>query len=302
MLADFFSLNPVALLVCAGIFGLIVGSFLNVVIYRVPVMMEREEQAWVNAHTAADDPEVTISEAPALETFNLLQPPSACPHCQAPVRAQQNIPVISYLLLKGRCAGCQNKISARYPAIELLTGVLSVLVVWRFGFSPASAGGLLLTWSLIALTFIDLDHQLLPDRITLPLVWLGLIFSLLSGAAGGTVLTDPRSAIIGAVAGYLILWTVYQGFKLVTGKEGMGYGDFKLLAALGAWLGWQLLPIIILLSAVVGLVGALALIVFQDHDRRVPIPFGPYLAAAGFIALIWGQELLTLWLGSPAGR
>ena len=280
-----------------GILGLLIGSFLNVVIYRVPVMMDREEQDWHRAFTARDaSPEATPATSEE-EPFNLIQPGSACPKCGAPVKAHQNIPILSYLFLRGRCANCDVGIPLRYPLIEGLTGIVSVLVAWRFGFSVACAGALILSWTLIALTVIDLDRQWLPDRITLPLLWIGLGFSLITGADGGPVFTDPRSSIVGAMAGYLSLWSVYHGFKLATGKEGMGYGDFKLLAALGAWLGWQLLLIIILLSAAVGLISALVMILFRGHDRQIPIPFGPYLAIAGFIALLWGPELLTAWLG-----
>jgi leader peptidase (prepilin peptidase)/N-methyltransferase len=289
--------------IVAGLFGLLVGSFLNVVIYRVPVMMDREEQDWLRAYAARNEQPQATPEATEEEPFNLIRPGSSCPKCGAPVKPHQNIPILSYLFLRGRCASCGVRIALRYPIIEGLAGIASVLVAWRFGFSVACAGALLLSWTLIALTVIDLDRQWLPDRITLPLLWVGLGFSLIAGADGGPVFTDPRSSIIGAMAGYLSLWSLYKGFKLVTGKEGMGYGDFKLLAALGAWLGWQMLLIIILLSAGVGLVAAVAMIVFRGHDRQVPIPFGPYLATAGFIALLWGPELLTAWLGGgiPAG-
>ncbi len=271
-------------------------------IYRLPIMMDREERAWHRALTAQLDATAAAPEPAAEPPFDLIRPRSACPQCGAAVRAHQNLPILSYLLLRGRCAGCGAGIPIRYPVIEALTGIASVLVAWRFGFSAACAGGLILTWALIALTGIDLDRQLLPDRITLPLLWLGLGFSLLTGADGGVVLTDPRSAIIGGLAGYLSLWSVYQGFRLVTGKEGMGYGDFKLLAAIGAWLGWQLLPIVILLSAGVGLAAALVMVVFRGHNRQVPIPFGPYLAVAGFIALLWGPELLSIWLGAAGSQ
>ena len=283
--------------IVVGIFGLLIGSFLNVVIYRVPEMMDREERDWHQAWATRDEQPAELPQPTPEEPFNLLQPGSACPKCSAPIKAWQNIPILSYLFLHGRCANCGVKIPLRYPIVEALTGLLSMLVAWRFGFTAACAGGLILTWTLIALTVIDLDRQWLPDRITLPLLWIGLGFSLLVDANGASVFTDPRSSIIGAMAGYLSLWSLYKAFKLVTGKEGMGYGDFKLLAALGAWLGWQMLLIIILLSAGVGLVAAFAMIVFRGHDRQVPIPFGPYLAIAGFIALLWGPELLTLWLG-----
>ena len=303
-----FNSNPLVYDIVIGIFGLLVGSFLNVVIYRVPAMMDREEQDWHHDYTTKNvqsraevasagtqsRKEITSAES---KPFNLMQPASSCPKCDAPIKPHQNIPILSYLFLRGRCANCGVSIPLRYPAIEALTCIMSMLVAWKFGFSVACAGALILTWTLIALTFIDFDRQWLPDRITLPLMWIGLGFSLLTTEDGGIIFTGPRASIIGAMAGYLSLWTVYKAFKLVTGKEGMGYGDFKLLAALGAWFGWQVLPIIILLSAVVGLIAAVAMIIFRGHNRQVPIPFGPYLAAAGFIVLLWGSELLTIWLG-----
>ena len=271
-------------------------------------MMDREERDWHRAYTeqkAQSRTEVASAGAQSRaevasageEPFNLMVPGSSCPKCDAPIKPLQNIPILSYLVLRGRCASCGVSIPLRYPAIEGLTCMVSILVAWQFGFSVACAGALILTWTLIALTFIDLDRQWLPDRMTLPLLWIGLGFSLITTANGSTVFTDPRSSIIGAIAGYLSLWAVYKGFKRITGKEGMGYGDFKLLAALGAWFGWQMLPIIILLSAGVGLIAALAMIIFRGHDRQVPIPFGPYLATAGFIVLLWGPQLLTFWLG-----
>ena len=295
---EIFNSNPLVFCTVAGLFGLLVGSFLNVVIYRIPAMMDREERDWHQAYNARNEQPDTTPEAAAEKPFNLLQPGSSCPKCGAPVKAHQNIPILSYLFLRGRCANCGVKIALRYPVIEGLTAAVSVLVAWHFGFSVACGGALILSWTLIALTCIDLDRLWLPDRITLPLLWFGLGFSLLTGADGSAVFADPRSSIIGALAGYLSLWSLYHGFKQVTGKQGMGYGDFKLLAALGAWLGWQMLLIIVLLSAVVGLVAALGMIQFRGHDRQKPIPFGPYLAVAGFIALLWGPELLTAWLGS----
>ncbi|MDH3977043.1 MAG: A24 family peptidase [Gammaproteobacteria bacterium] len=278
-----------------GLLGLLVGSFLNVVIYRVPVMMDREEADWYEQCSAQKND--APHEESKKETFNLLKPGSACPACTAPIRAWENIPILSYLILSGKCANCGISISVRYPIIEAITGILSVVVAWKYGYSITCLGALLLCWTLIALTVIDLDRQLLPDRITLPLLWLGLLFSLITGPDGSPVFTDPKSAIIGAIAGYLSLWSIYQGFKLSTGKEGMGYGDFKLLAALGAWLGWQMLLLIIILSAGVGLVSAMGMIIFRGHDRQIPIPFGPYLAIAGFIAALWGTELLEAYLG-----
>ena len=267
----------------AGLLGLCVGSFLNVVIHRLPKMMEREwhEQC---AELHGNEPQ----HAP---TLNLSRPRSRCPACGHQISSIENIPVISYLFLRGRCAGCGDKISLRYPLIELMTGAISAFAACHFGFGWAAVGALILLWALIALAAIDYDTQLLPDSITLPLLWIGLAFNL-----NGTM-TNLASAVIGAIVGYLALWSVFWAFKLATGKEGMGYGDFKLLAALGAWLGWQMLPAIILLSSVVGAVAGISLIVFARHGRNNPIPFGPYLAAAGVIVLFWGQELTRTYLG-----
>ncbi len=259
------------------IVGLLVGSFLNVVIYRLPVIMEREWQ------TQCD--ELNGKETQALEVLTLSKPRSRCPQCNHAITAVENIPVISYLILAGKCKQCKIPISKRYPIIEALAGALSGIVAWQFGFDWACMGALLLTWSLIALTFIDVDHQLLPDSITLPLLWLGIFFNLFA------VYTDLQASVIGAIAGYLSLWLVFHAFKLATGKEGMGYGDFKLLAALGAWLGWSLLPSIILLSSLVGAVVGISLMIFRQHQSDIPIPFGPYLAAAGWIALLWGNTI-----------
>jgi len=287
----------VLLTVIVGLFGLIVGSFLNVVIYRLPVMLQRDWKQQCREMLAESDGPVSPEAAgqPATEvaeTFNLVTPRSRCSACGTPIKGYQNIPLVSYLFLKGRCATCGEHISMRYPLIEMLTGILSALVATHFGYSIECAAALTLLWSLIALSVIDLDHQLLPDIITLPLMWLGLSLSLFSHGDGSPFFVGPQDAITGAIAGYLSLWSIYQGFKLVTGKEGMGYGDFKLLAALGAWLGWQMLFLIVILSAIVGLVAALGMIVFRGHDRKIPIPFGPYLAVAGFIALIWGPRLI----------
>ena len=265
----------------ALVVGLMIGSFLNVVIFRLPKMMEREWQvqcAELRGEPVADIP-----------PFNLVSPRSACPGCGHAITALQNIPVVSWLVLGGRCAACKTRIPARYPIVEILTGVLSAFVAWRFGVSMAALGALCFLWSLIALAFIDLDTQLLPDSITLPLVWAGLLFNLF-----GTF-TDLHAAVIGAVGGYLVLWTVYWLFRLLTGREGMGFGDFKLLAAIGAWLGWKLLPAVILLSAGVGAAIGLTLILLARHGRGTPIPFGPYLALGGFIALIWGDALTRLY-------
>jgi leader peptidase (prepilin peptidase)/N-methyltransferase len=222
--------------------------------------------------------------------FNLTLPLSRCPSCNTAIKPYQNIPVISYLFLKGKCAKCKTSISPRYPLIEGFTGILSAIVAWHFGYSIEMLFALLLTWSLIALSFIDIDHQLLPDSINFPLLWLGLFLSLFS------LFTDAHSSIIGAIAGYLSLWTVYQVFKLATGKEGMGFGDFKLLAVFGAWLGWHYLPLIILLSSLVGAVIGISMIIFVKKDKNIPIPFGPYLAAAGWLALLWGDQMNTLYL------
>ena len=228
--------------------------------------------------------------------YNLVVPRSACPKCGAMITAAQNIPVLSYLWLKGKCASCGVRISMRYPLVELGTAILSALVAWKFGFVWYTAAALLLTWMLIALSGIDIDHQLLPDNMTLSLVWLGLLLSLAPMVPSIGLPVDPRSSIIGALAGYLSLWSIYHAFRLLTGKEGMGYGDFKLFAALGAWLGWQKLLPIILLAAFTGAVIGILMIVLRGRDRNVPIPFGPYLAAAGWIALMWGDELVASYL------
>jgi leader peptidase (prepilin peptidase)/N-methyltransferase len=301
-MAEIFSSSPPVFIAVAGILGLLIGSFLNVVIYRLPRMLQREWREQCEAllaedgglgHPAGSDPE----RSQGGETFNLISPGSACPSCASPIKAYQNIPVISYLWLKGRCANCSAKIPVRYPVVELMTGIVSALVAWRFGYSLECGAALIMAWSLIALAVIDLDTQLLPDIITLPLLWLGLAASLFSHPDGSVIFTDPRSAIIGGIVGYLSLWSIYQGFKLATGKEGMGYGDFKLLAALGAWLGWQMLLLIVLLSAVVGLIAALGMKIFRGHDHQIPIPFGPYLAVAGFVAMLWGPPILSAYLG-----
>jgi leader peptidase (prepilin peptidase) / N-methyltransferase len=259
-----------------------VGSFLNVVIHRLPKILESEWEAQY----------AEISGKPLQKSspYNLVVPRSACPHCGHKIGALENIPVISYLLLRGKCKGCGARISPRYPAVEAVSGLLSLCVAWHFGFGTTALGALLFVWALVALTFIDMDTQLLPDTITLPLLWLGLLFNL-----SGTY-TDLHSAVVGAIAGYLLLWLVYWLFKLATGKEGMGYGDFKLLAAIGAWLGWQMLPLVILLSSVVGATVGIALIVAARHGRNIPIPFGPYLAGGGLIALFWGQVLTQSYL------
>lgn len=282
---------PEVLILFAGILGLLVGSFLNVVIYRLPVMMERDFR--VEATCILNGEAAALKEEKAQGKFNLMVPRSRCPKCKTQITALQNIPVISWLMLRGKCAGCKTSVSARYPIIEAVTGILTALVIFKLGANWAGIGGMLLLWSLVALTMIDYDTQLLPDQITLPLVWAGIIFSMIPHS-GVFPATDLQSSVFGAIAGYLALWSIYWGFKAVTGKEGMGYGDFKLLAALGAWLGWQLLPVIILLSAVVGAVTGIAMILFAGHKREAPIPFGPYLAGAGILAMLWGEELNAL--------
>lgn len=283
--------SPAALITTALLVGLAVGSFLNVVIYRLPIMLDRH---W-RAECAALNPGATTVVAAA--PFNLIVPRSACPACHTPIRAIHNIPVLSWLALRARCAHCQARIPWRYPAVELLCGVLTALVAWRFGYSVEAGCAVVITWFLVALTFIDLDHQLLPDSLTLPLLWLGLLASL-SGwvGRGGNLPVTPFDAIAGAALGYLSLWSVYHLFRLATGKEGMGYGDFKLLAAFGAWLGWRMLLPIVLLSALVGALVGIALILTRRQQRGVPIPFGPFLAAAGWIALMWGPQLLQRYL------
>lgn len=275
--------DPAVFAWVAGLLGLMVGSFLNVVIHRLPIMMERD---W-----ALQCAELRGEPAPVFESLTLARPRSRCPHCGHSITAMENIPIFSWLLQRGRCKGCAKPISPRYPLVEAVTGLLFAFVAWKFGFSAAGAGALVFVAALVALTGIDFDTQLLPDDITLPLLWSGLAFNAFS------IYTDLKSAVIGAIAGYLSLWCVYWGFKLTTGKEGMGYGDFKLLAALGAWLGWQMLPVTILLSSFVGAVVGLALMVLTKRGRNVPIPFGPYLAAAGIISLVWGKPLTYAYLG-----
>lgn len=281
---------------CALVLGLLVGSFLNVVIYRLPKMMERD---WHDQCKDFLTNEGNIAALPAAnekqEPFNLMVPRSRCPSCGHQIRAWENIPVISYLALGGKCSQCKNPISLRYPSIELVTGLISVVVIAHFGVNWNGLAALFLSWSLIALTMIDIDTYLLPDDITLPLLWLGLILN------SGGMFTDLSSAVWGAVAGYLSLWLVYQIFKVVTGKEGMGFGDFKLLAALGAWMGWQMLPQIVLLSSLVGAVIGIAMIVIRGRDKNIPIPFGPYLAIAGWIAFVWGDSINQAYLSLVVG-
>ncbi|MBI3284071.1 MAG: prepilin peptidase [Burkholderiales bacterium] len=269
--------------VVLGIFGLMIGSFLNVVIYRLPKIMQRESDNYVACENG--------QPLPHTDRFNLMLPRSACPHCGHQITAWENIPVISYLLIRGKCTECKTPISIRYPLVELLTGVLSAGLIWHFGSGAAGLASLVFFWLLIAMTFIDADTQLLPDDLTFLLLWAGLLINLRA------TFTSLPEAVIGAAAGYLALWSVYWLFKLLTGKEGMGYGDFKLLAALGAWMGWGMLPVIILLSSVVGALVGIAMIVFARMGKNTPIPFGPYLAAAGLIALVWGKQLTELYLG-----
>ena len=288
---ELFSTSPATFIIVAFVFSLLVGSFLNVVIYRLPIMLEREWRAQCE-ETVASPP----GDLPA-EPFNLMVPRSRCPSCKHQITALQNIPILSYLVLRGKCANCRTPIPLRYPLIEFCTALLTAVVAWRFGFGWEAGAAILLTWSFIAISVIDFDQQIIPDTISLPLVWIGLGLSLFHPVAGAEALfIDPKTAIIGALAGYLSLWSVYQLFKLMTGKEGMGYGDFKLLAVIGAWLGWQMILPVILLSAVVGAIVGIALIVLQGRDRSTPIPFGPYLAAAGWIGMMWGQQIVTGYL------
>jgi len=283
--SDFFLAFPLVFIFVITLLGLLVGSFLNVVIYRLPLIMDREWRQECKEYL-----ELEYDEGGDDETFNLVFPLSHCPHCKAAIRPYQNIPILSYILLKGRCSQCNTPISLRYPLIEALTGTCSAIVAFHFGYGLELVFALLLTWSLITLSFIDIDTQLLPDSITLPMLWLGLFLNTFS------LFTDTATSVIGAIAGYLSLWSIYQLFKLVTGKEGMGFGDFKLLGLFGAWLGWQYLPIIVLLSSLVGAISGLMMVIFIRHNHNNPIPFGPYLAAAGWLALIWGEDLNKIYL------
>ncbi|UCC55325.1 MAG: prepilin peptidase [Gammaproteobacteria bacterium] len=277
--------SPPLLYVTAGILGLMVGSFLNVVIHRLPIILERQWSRQCHEHLEID-PGASADEPP----FNLVRPASRCPECGHRIRALENIPVVSYLFLKGQCASCGTRIPVRYPAIELVTAMASVMTVVHFGFGIQAAAALLFAWTIIPLCMIDYDYQLLPDSITLPLLWAGLALSLWG------VFVDSHSSIIGAIAGYLSLWLVFHLFRLATGKEGMGFGDFKLLAAIGAWTGWQALPVVILFSSVVGAVTGILLILLKGHDRNQPLPFGPFLAIAGWITLLWGQDIMHFYL------
>ena len=282
-LSDLLRTNPAIFVTFSVILGLMIGSFLNVVIHRLPKMMERE---WHNNCL-----ELQGKEVPEQPKYSIVTPRSACPSCGHQITAMENIPIASYMMLGGKCKGCKAKISARYPLVEAITGALLGAVAYKYGYSYTTLFAWIFTLALIALTFIDFDTQLLPDDITLPLLWLGLLFNLNSG------FSDLKSAVIGAILGYLILWSVYWLFKLVTGKEGMGYGDFKLLAAIGAWFGWQIIPAVILLSSVVGAVMGIALIAFKGKGRNTAIPFGPFLALGGIAALFFGQQLAGFYLG-----
>ena len=292
MLIDVLQNNPILFTSVVFIFGLIVGSFLNVVIYRLPVMFKREWREDCSRYledTYKAKIQIELSEEPT-QPFNLLKPDSTCPSCGHKIRAWENIPVLSYLFLKAKCSLCKSHISFRYPFIELLSASLAAICAWKFGFTLAGFSTILLSWALISLAMIDFDTQYLPDQITLPFLWLGLILNL------ENTFINIESAIIGAIAGYLILWSVHHSFKLITKKEGMGHGDFKLLALLGAWVGWQLLPLIIILSSLVGSVIGISMILFKNHQREIPIPFGPYLAIAGWIALLWGHSINQTYL------
>ncbi|MGE0358336.1 MAG: A24 family peptidase [Burkholderiales bacterium] len=275
--------SPALLTLAVGVLGLAVGSFLNVVIHRLPLMMDAE---W-----RADCAELEGREAPPAEKLGLVFPRSRCPSCGAPVTAAQNIPIASWIALGGKCAACKAPIGVRYPLVEAFTGIVSAFLAWRLGWGAALPAALVFAWALIAASAIDLDTQFLPDRITLPLLWLGLLVNVFG------LFVDLRSAVLGAAGGYLMLWTVYWGFRLLAGKEGMGFGDFKLLAALGAWTGWQTLPLILLVSAGAGAVIGIAMIVFAGKGREARIPFGPYLAAGGLVAILWGREAVIAYLG-----
>jgi len=268
----------------AAVLGLIIGSFLNVVIYRTPIVLMR------NWQRDCQDLSGQAESTAAHEKFNLVTPRSRCPHCGHAITALENIPVVSYLWLRGKCSACRKPISLRYPFVEILSATLAAVTAWHFGFNAAGIAAVALTWLLIALAFIDIDHQLLPDVMVLPFLWVGLLLNLFN------VFTSLPQAVVGAVAGYLSLWLVFHLFILVTGKEGMGYGDFKLFALFGAWLGWQSLPLIILLSSFIGALIGISLIVFQGRDRAKPLPFGPYLAVAGWVAMLWGDEIMRQYL------
>lgn len=280
---DFLASHVLAFVLCAALVGLLVGSFLNVLIYRLPKMMHRD---WREQAREI----LELPTEPQTTTFNLVLPNSNCPHCAHEIKSWENIPVVSYLFLRGKCSSCKTSISLRYPLVELTCGLLSAFIAWHFGFTWQAGAMLVLTWGLLAMSLIDVDHQLLPDSLVLPLLWLGLI------ANSFGLFTSLEDALWGAIAGYLSLWSVYWLFKLVTGKEGMGYGDFKLLAMLGAWGGWQVLPLTILLSSLVGAVLGLIMLRLRNAENSTPIPFGPYLAIAGWIALLWGEQITSSYL------
>jgi len=293
-MTEFFNESVLMFIAVVFAFGLVIGSFLNVVIYRLPIMMEREWREHCEELAAAP-----LTHKLPDGRFDLVVPRSHCPSCGTPIRALQNIPVISYLILGGRCANCKGSISARYPIVELVTAVLAAICAWRFGVGPEALMAVFMTFALVPIFMIDADTQFIPDAIVLPLLWTGLVMSLFHPVSGAeTLFIAPKDAILGSIAGYLSLWSVYQAFKLLTGKEGMGYGDFKLLAALGAWLGWQALPMIILMSAIVGATVGLTLMALKRHERSVPMPFGPYLAAAGWVTMLWGDIIAKMYLDS----
>jgi len=285
---ELFITHPTVYLCIVFALGLLIGSFLNVVILRLPVMMERDWKQQCCELLELDNSEYDTDQ----KKFNLVLPRSRCPVCEHQISALENIPLISYLLLKGKCKHCKTKISLRYPLIELFSGISVVIVAFYFGVSLQALFALLLTWALIALSMIDFDHQLLPDDITLPLLWLGIVINIFG------VFTDLESSVLGAIFGYGSLWSVYMTFKLITGKEGMGHGDFKLLAVLGAWFGWQSLPVIIILSSIVGAIVGILLMIFNSHDRNTAIPFGPYLAMAGWISMLWGPYIMSAYLNA----
>jgi leader peptidase (prepilin peptidase) / N-methyltransferase len=296
-LAALYTDSPALFAGSVFVLGLVVGSFLNVIIYRLPIMLECEWRSHAAELLPLSGDAATAAAPTTPERLTLSTPRSACPICKSPIKAWQNIPVVSWLLLRGRCASCKTKISVRYPLVELSTGVLSAWVAWHFGFDVPAGCALLVTWALIALTGIDIDHQLLPDSITLPLMWAGLTAAVIVGpVAGSPIPVSAHDAIIGAASGYLSLWLVFHIFRLITGKEGMGYGDFKLFAALGAWLGWKLLPLVILLSAAAGAGFGILMIIVRGRDRSAPMPFGPYLATAGWLAMMYGDSLLSSYL------
>jgi len=292
------AVSPQLFIGTSFVLGLAIGSFLNVVIFRLPVILERQ---WREQSTELAGTGEASSAPRSSERFNLIFPPSACPHCKTPLTALDNIPLLSWLMLRGRCAHCGKPIAIRYPLVEALTAVLSAAVAWKFGFGWPALAAMVLSWFLIALAFIDIDRQLLPDALTQPLLWGGLLVSLWGPSGLASIPVDLRSSVIGAMAGYLSLWSVYHLFRLVTGKEGMGYGDFKLLAALGAWLGWQMLLPVILIAAPVGAVVGITFVILRRHDRAAPIAFGPFLAGAGWVVLMWGRTLVTDYLGLFAG-